>query len=494
MKIGRIDVAPRRPALVVALFLLLLPAAAARASSGEVTAVNGQVFIQAPGKEAEAAVVGATLKAGALVRTGSDGTAELQLGEGRLLKLSPNSRLRLSRHQRSETKRRVLLFFGRLWNRISSAGDGLRNFEVVTHNATAGVRGTDFETWSGNDGAVKVRVNQGDVDVGTDGGTAAVSSAEETNVGGAAAGPPEVTGHNDDEWEGWQAGHDDTLRSGGAAVSAALVDGARDNRDALARLTEEHERLSAERDAALASGTADDARLQQLNNQLGDLADDIGELADRVDAQAGLAARMSELASDPDFGMTGADAVIANAEEVERLRDETGGMADDRLGATDTAVDTPSAEEEGGVESLSRKGDSLVQRIEDIVRKIDDLKRQADADKDQVRSSCVAAILTNARSLKGIAEAANSDLEGAAARRDTQAVDDAYSRLSIAQQKCEQLLAEAQSCAGELESYAGETDVEMEVEEEAEGEEPDVQDTGSATPTDTPPPVASPFQ
>ena len=108
-----------RPWLIAAL-LLATPIGAAQASAGEVISVSGEVFVVPPGGQREPAMVGDELAAGATVITGGTGTAELQLGAGRRLKLTPGSRIKLSKRQRSTAKKSVMLFFGRLWNKKPS--------------------------------------------------------------------------------------------------------------------------------------------------------------------------------------------------------------------------------------------------------------------------------------------------------------------------------------------------------------------------------------
>ena len=153
-----------RPVCLAAVLPLLVGAGAAHASSTKIVETTGDVSVKAPGEGRSPAIADMDLLPGSVVRTGKDGEVELLLGEGRQLKLRPGSSIRISPRKRRKKRRSVALFFGRLWSRVTSF-TGARTYDVVTHNATAGVRGTDFETWVGADGNGKVKVTQGQVGV-----------------------------------------------------------------------------------------------------------------------------------------------------------------------------------------------------------------------------------------------------------------------------------------------------------------------------------------
>ena len=81
-----------------------------------------------------------------------------------------------------EKKHSVLLFFGKLWNKISKKALRKKVFEVQTPTAVCGVRGTDFETASYEDGTMLVRVNSGQVEVDNETTRETLASNQGTQV------------------------------------------------------------------------------------------------------------------------------------------------------------------------------------------------------------------------------------------------------------------------------------------------------------------------
>ena len=101
--------------------LLALPdLCLAETAGGHLVAVKGPVWVRPPGDEEYRARAGERLPAGTRIRTGADGQAEIELADGSTLVVRDRSAIQLSglRRQR-EKKTSLLIFFGRVWNRIS---------------------------------------------------------------------------------------------------------------------------------------------------------------------------------------------------------------------------------------------------------------------------------------------------------------------------------------------------------------------------------------
>ena len=64
-----------------------------------------------------------------------------------------------------EKKNSVLLFFGRIWNKVRKTIVQMKGYEVQTPTAVLGVRGTEFDIASYEDGTMIVRVDSGKVTV-----------------------------------------------------------------------------------------------------------------------------------------------------------------------------------------------------------------------------------------------------------------------------------------------------------------------------------------
>ena len=100
--------------------------------------------VSADGREP---AIGAALDAGAVLETGPDGSATLELVDGSVLVLQPSSRLRLERLQRIDgagaDEALLQLDRGKLETQVKPRGD-LGRFEIRTPAAVSAVRGTGF--------------------------------------------------------------------------------------------------------------------------------------------------------------------------------------------------------------------------------------------------------------------------------------------------------------------------------------------------------------
>lgn len=147
---------------------LLVSAAPPTAS---VVLVQGDVVAQPPkGKVFGKLAVGDQLRAGTRVRVG-EGRAELKFADGTKVRVHKNSEVRVAPRSPDKTSS-VSLFFGRVWSKVVKKVRGGRSFEVQTANAVAGVRGTELEVGVADDGAARVLVHTGKVEVAGESGSA----------------------------------------------------------------------------------------------------------------------------------------------------------------------------------------------------------------------------------------------------------------------------------------------------------------------------------
>src|SRR5689334_19727352 len=105
---------------VAVLAMSVANVAFAAATQGKLTKAQGQVFVKPSGGQESGAAVGSVLNAGTQIRTGTDGTAEVQFEDGSLLRVTPSTSLVLSPAKRQQAKKSsVLLFFGKVWSKIT---------------------------------------------------------------------------------------------------------------------------------------------------------------------------------------------------------------------------------------------------------------------------------------------------------------------------------------------------------------------------------------
>jgi len=135
-------IATGRPAaLLLAAALWAAPAGAAAPPSGSVTFLSGEATRQAGG-QAEKLAPGSLVYQDDLVETGARTRLELKLPDKSVIRLGPQSKLRLTTavFGKSAGDRTVSasLLVGQIWAKVEKAVGGESRFEVQTRNAVAG--------------------------------------------------------------------------------------------------------------------------------------------------------------------------------------------------------------------------------------------------------------------------------------------------------------------------------------------------------------------
>ena len=107
--------------------------------------------------------------AGSILKTYDNARVELRFKDGSILRVGPNSTLKLSganlNSKSSEVQVNATLIGGKAWANVSKMVGTESSFEVKTHNAVAGVRGTVFRVDLDQDQATVVKVYNGAVAV-----------------------------------------------------------------------------------------------------------------------------------------------------------------------------------------------------------------------------------------------------------------------------------------------------------------------------------------
>ena len=136
-----------------------------------------------------------------------------------------------------------------------------------------------------------------------------------------------------------------------------------------------------------------------------------------------------------------------------------------------------------------------IERMKAILTEVlEDLTEARDS-RDMVKLNCVNEKLTSVKGLLKISEQAEVTLKEALARREAEIADHEFEKITIAQRKCEQLLAESDACIGEMAVYTGDTQVEVEEPDEEDRDESMEQDRQEQIDTDLRRPIpASPYQ
>lgn len=316
----------------------LVASVAQAQSSGKLTKTAGQVFVRAAQGEEATAILGAQLAAGTRVRTGADGTAEVTFEDGSLLRLAENSSISLSANKRQKKKSSVVLFFGKLWNKVMPSKTGETSYEVSTANAVCGVRGTEFEAQVADDGSLRMQVSEGKVAVSDSGsereqlaGAGQQVEASETGV----TATQSVSGQPDQAK--WQTEHKERLRTKGGSIVKSAKARVMAQKARLETLRQKQGELEAKRKTAKERAKGGDRQaaeeVQSLNKQLAALADEIADIGDAANAQLGYVDHVAELAQDPRFRMLNRKTIAADAKALMRVKESL-----DRLVAEGTDI------------------------------------------------------------------------------------------------------------------------------------------------------------
>ncbi|KPJ77006.1 MAG: hypothetical protein AMJ54_09570 [Deltaproteobacteria bacterium SG8_13] len=315
-----------RPIALCCLLLALPGFSLAQDAGGLLVAVKGRVWVQPPGAEEYRARAGEQLAAGTRIRTGADGQAEIELEDGSTLVVRDRSSIQLSGIRRQkERKTSLLIFFGRVWNKISRAVGKQARYEIHTPVLVAGVRGTRFEAGVGDDGSVRIVVQEGVVAVTGDRRGETLHRDQEIEADADGLSPLQATPEQVN-WYQWRAGKRDRLRSEGRKIVNSFARRIDSRREKLSADRARQKEIEGLRAAALAAAREGDPeaveQVRRYNDELVTIADRIADLGDAAGSQFGLVNHFAELAQDPDFQMVEGDYVKAEAARMLRIKEE----------------------------------------------------------------------------------------------------------------------------------------------------------------------------
>jgi len=312
--------------IIVSLMAVLLFAgpAVADGTGGRLVEVNGKVWIQAPEADKTIARAGISLAPGTKILTGPDGKAEISLEDGSIIVVQQNSSMVLSGIKRQKKKKTsILIFFGRIWNKVSTAVGGRAGYEVNTPIVVCGVRGTEFETAVADDGSVRVRVDEGTVNVTGDGKDKTVNKDQEIDADTEGMGKIRSAKEKAD-WEKWQNEKRERLKTNGRSIMDNVKSRIMVRKEKLEVLRARQKDIEEKRKLALKRAQEGDQgaieEIRRYNEELVAIADEIADLGDAAGCQFGLVDHFADLATDPRFQMIDGKYVEAEAASMLRIK------------------------------------------------------------------------------------------------------------------------------------------------------------------------------
>lgn len=128
--------------------------------------VSGRVAISGNARASSVARRGELLRPGDTIDTHGGGRVRLELSDGSVVIVQPETRLMLQDYRSTTSLRQLLnIFVGRVRIKVNRFGSQPNPYRVNSPTASIAVRGTDFGVAVGTDGETRITVNEGLVEV-----------------------------------------------------------------------------------------------------------------------------------------------------------------------------------------------------------------------------------------------------------------------------------------------------------------------------------------
>ena len=282
---------------------------------------------------------------GDTITTGDESEGLIKLIDESIIRVHANSKIVLNTMiSPVEKKHSVLLFFGKLWNKISKKALRKKVFEVQTPTAVCGVRGTDFEIASYEDGTMLVRVNSGEVEVDNEVVRETLVSNQGTQVSFEQK-KIRVEPDFQPDWDRDQARSRENLLGDGEKYGSYVHDEIYKRRDHLKTLVDRASDLMATKEqlkqkAAESKENGDDAayescltEIEKINEEQRELNRKIAYYGRRLECHFGLFSRYGDLAKDPEISkrFKGREYIMNQLDDIEMVYAEFNAMIEEGM-------------------------------------------------------------------------------------------------------------------------------------------------------------------
>ena len=282
---------------------------------------------------------------GDTIQTGDDSEAVISLVDDSIMRIRANTKVVLNtRISPVENKNSVLLFFGRLWNKVSRKALRKKVFEVQTPTAVCGVRGTDFETAAYEDGTMVVQVVSGEVEVDNETTSETLAANQGTQVSFEQK-EIRVTSDFDPEWEQGQHRSREKLLGDGEKYGGYVSDEIYKRRDHLKTLVDRAADLAAAKEqltqmAAAAQDAGDTQAYESYLIKIGNVSDEqralnkeIAYHSRRLECHFGLFSHYGDLARHPEISkrFKGREFILNQLDDIESIYAEFDAMAEEGM-------------------------------------------------------------------------------------------------------------------------------------------------------------------
>ena len=282
---------------------------------------------------------------GDAIRTGTSSEGLITLVDDSFIKVHANSQIVMNTIiSPLEKKNSILMFFGRVWSKVSKKAMRRKLFEVQTPTAVCGVRGTDFETGAYEDGTTLIRVNTGEVSIDNETHQKTVYENQGARLSYEARDIRVEPGYKPDWGQSDAQGRRNLFADGekyGGYVHSEIYerrDRLKGMVDRTTELSEKKKKLTIAADSSRDEGdnAAYEARLaeiEEINRELGDLNKRIAYAGGRLECQFGLFSHYGYLAKDPELSkhFNGREFILKELDNIEMIQAEFNAMIEEGM-------------------------------------------------------------------------------------------------------------------------------------------------------------------
>jgi len=316
---------------------------------GHITSCSGDVQVKRAKETVwKKAEINMPVYFGDSIRTREGGEGAITFIDKSLLKIHSNTRITLNAIVSPvEKKNSVLLFFGRIWNKVSREVLRRRGFEVQTPTAVCGVRGTEFGTASYEDGTMIVRVDSGKVTVDNETDRSTLSSNQGAQL---SFDTKEIKTEPDfkPEWERARKNARENLFTDGKRYGGFVHSEIYRRGDNLKGLVDEANKLSEKKERCLslakeARKRGDEIEYETFMSKAKKIHEEIKELNKRIafygrrlECHFGLFSHYGYLAKHPEFSkrFTGKEFILKELDNIEMIHAEFNAMIEEGMKMT----------------------------------------------------------------------------------------------------------------------------------------------------------------
>jgi len=313
---------------------------------GQVTACTGEVELRRAKETVWAkAQLNMPVYFGDHIRTGKASKVTITFTDQSLLEIQSDTRVALNTIiSPVEKKHSVLLFFGRIWSKLRKRIVQMRGYEVQTPTAVLGVRGTEFEAASYEDGTTIVRVDSGEVVVDSETDRGVLSPNQGTQL---SFDERRITVVSDfrPEWEREEKRSRGNLFADGRKYGGFVHREIHKRRDNLKALVDEVNGLKKEREGYLARAKEAKDRgdnlgydsalseVRRIDREIVRLNKTIAFSGRRLECQFGLFSHYGYLAKHPELSkkFQGKEFILAQLDNIEMIRAEFDAMIEEGM-------------------------------------------------------------------------------------------------------------------------------------------------------------------